>query len=464
MEAQNQPKKSRMPHIYVILISLIALGALMTYIIPAGKYERVTNEEGMEVVQPDSFQFIEQTPVGLFDFMLAIPNGFIETAELVFGIIMIGGMFAVIEKTGIISLAVEKLAKTFSNRGVWVIPILMIPFALITTFTNLIELSLVYLPAIMPLILRLGFDRITAAGTVLVATCVGFTVGLTSPANVGVAQTVSQLPLYSGMGYRAIILSIMLTIGIVFVCRYARKVQANPELSLTQHDLADPVDTQEINNIKATKKQIAAAFVILIAFAILIYGLIVHQWYFRELAGLYILTGIAVGLVAGLRPSEIAEAFNEGFKSILLGAFVVGVARGISVVLNEGNIMDTIIYAGGTLVESMPSSITAVIMFIVQAMINFVIPSGSGQAMVTMPIMAGIADLTGVTRQTAVLAFLFGDGFANILYPTSGYFMATLAIARIGWEKWVKFIWPLLAIWYALSVVFLIIAQLINYS
>ena len=131
----------------------------------------------------------------------------------------------------------------------------MIPFALITTFTNLIELSLVYLPAIMPLILRLGFDRITAAGTVLVATCVGFTVGLTSPANVGVAQTVSQLPLYSGMGYRAIILTIMLTIGIVFVCRYAKKVQANPELSLTQHDLADPVETPENSNMKATKNK-----------------------------------------------------------------------------------------------------------------------------------------------------------------------------------------------------------------
>lgn len=458
-------KKSWVPHIFVILFILIFLGALATYIVPAGSYDRVTNEDGMEVIDPNSFEYIERTPVDLFGFMLAIPNGFIETAEIVFGIIMIGGMFAVIERTGIISLGVGKLANTFSNRGLLVIPILMIPFALITTFTSQIELSLIYLPAIMPLILRLGFDRITAAATVLIATVAGFTMGVTSPANVGVAQQVSQLPLYSGMGYRIVILIIVLTIGIFYVMRYAKKVRDNPELSITYNEKDLQQATMgESGDQKATKRQIAASLVLLAAFAILIYGLLEHGWYFRELAGLYVLTGVAVGLVGGLKGSQIAESFVEGFKNIILGAFVVGIARGIAVVLNEGNIMDTIIYAAGNLVESMPSAITATIMFVVQAIINFFIPSGSGQAMVTMPIMSGLADLSGVTRQTAVLAFLFGDGFANIFYPTSGYFMAALAIAGIAWEKWVKFIWKLLLIWYSLAIVFLIIAQFMNYS
>src|SRR5690606_9472175 len=170
---------------------------------------------------------------------------------------------------------------------------------------------------------------------------------------------------------------------------------------------------------------------ILFAFGILLWGILKHGWYFRELSGLYVMTGVVVGLIGGLTPSQVSEAFVEGFKKILLGATLVGLARGVAVVLDDGNIMDTIIYAAGRLVEAVPSSITAVIMLVVQTIINFFIPSGSGQAMVTMPIMSGLADLSGVTRQTGVLAFLFGDGFSNIIYPTSGVLMATLAIGKI---------------------------------
>lgn len=445
---------------------IIILASLASYIVPAGEYERVTMEDGREVIDPNTFELVERTPVGLFDFMFAVPTGLIETAEIIFGVLMIGGMFAVIERTGIISIGVGKLANMFSNRGLWVIPILMIPFAIITTFTGQVELSLIYLPAILPLMLKLGFDKVTAAGTVLVATISGFTVALTSPANLGVSQTVSQLPLYSGMGYRIVILAIILLVGIGFVVRYAKKVRSHPELSFT-YDASDLTQNEAVlvtDEKKATTRQKLASVVVLIAFGVLLWGLFEHSWYFRELSGLYILTGVVVGLVGGLGVSQISESFIEGFKNILLGALVVGVARGVAVVLNDGNIMDTITYAAGNLVAAMPSSVTATIMLVVQGLLNFLIPSGSGQAMVTMPIMSGLADLSGVSRQTAVLAFLFGDGFSNIFYPTSGYFMAALAIAGIQWTKWVKFIWPLLLIWYGLAIVFLFIAQFINYS
>ncbi|MFD2131038.1 YfcC family protein [Pseudogracilibacillus auburnensis] len=465
-EQEAKEKKSWMPHIFAVLFFIIIIASLASYIIPAGEFERVTMEDGREIIDPGTFEIVERTPVGIFDFMFAIPTGFIETAEIVFGILMIGGMFAVIERTGIISLGVGKLANTFSNRGLWVIPILMIPFAIITTFTGQIELSLVYLPAILPLMLRLGFDKVTAAGAVLISTIAGFAVALTAPANLGVSQSISQLPLYSGMGYRIVILTIILLTGILFVVRYAKKVRSNPELSITYGD-NDSVQNEamgDTNGQKATTRQKLASLVVLIAFGVLLWGLLQHGWYFRELSGLYIMTGIIVGVVGGLGISQISESFVQGFKNILLGAMVVGIARGVAVVLSDGNIMDTIIYAAGNLVEAMPSGVTATIMLIVQALLNFLIPSGSGQAMVTMPIMSGLADLSGVTRQTAVLAFLFGDGFSNIFYPTSGYFMAALAIAGIKWEKWIKFIWPLLLIWYGLAIVFLFIAQFMNYS
>lgn len=463
-ETKKKRKKLKVPHIFVILFLMIALASLVSYIIPAGQFERVANESGAEIIQPGTFEYIEASPVTFFEFMFAIPDGFIQTAEIIFGIIMIGGMFAVIERTGVISLAVNKLASKFSDKGLWIIPTLMIPFALFTTFTGQVEMSLIYLPAILPLVLKLGFDRITATAIVLVATISGFTLALAVPANLGVAQEIAELPLYSGMWYRIVLLAIVLTVGMAYVWRYARKVQKNPELSIVFDENDDDLEIKELSAGKATKRQMWTAVTLLVGFGVLLFGLLNYGWYFRELTGLYALIGIAAGLVAGLSSSEIADAFNEGFKKILLGAIVVGIARGIAVVLDAGDIMDTIIYALGEFVGIMPDSLTAVFMLIVQAALNFLIPSGSGQAMVTMPIMSGLSDISGVTRQTAVLAFLMGDGFTNIFYPTSGYFMATLAVGGVRWEKWLKFIFPLLIVWYLIAAAALVIAQFIDYG
>lgn len=463
-ETKKKRKKLKVPHIFVILFLMIALASLVSYIIPAGQFERVANDSGAEIIQPGTFEYIEASPVTFFEFMFAIPDGFIQTAEIIFGIIMIGGMFAVIERTGVISLAVNKLASKFSDKGLWIIPTLMIPFALFTTFTGQVEMSLVYLPAILPLVLKLGFDRITATAIVLVATISGFSLALAIPANLGVAQEIAELPLYSGMWYRIILLTIVLTVGIAYVWRYAKKVQRNPELSIMFDEKDEEPELEDIPNQKATKRQLWTALTLLVGFGVLLFGLLNYGWYFRELTGLYALIGIAAGLVAGLSSSEIADAFNEGFKKILLGAIVVGIARGIAVVLDAGDIMDTIIYALGEFVGIMPDSLTAVFMLVVQAALNFLIPSGSGQAMVTMPIMSGLSDISGVTRQTAVLAFLMGDGFTNIFYPTSGYFMATLAVGGVRWEKWLKFIFPLLIVWYLIAATALVIAQFIDYG
>ena len=462
---EEEVKKSKIPHIFVILFSLIVLASLISYIIPAGEFERVTNESGAEIIQPGTFTFTDANPVSFFEFMMAIPTGLIETAEIIFGILMIGGMFAVVEKAGLISLGVNKLGNMFSKRNLLIIPVLMIPFALFTTFTAQVELSLIYLPTILPLIIRLGFDKITAVAVVLVATIAGFTVGLTTPANLGVAQEIAGLPFYSGIGYRVIILAIVLSVGIYYVWRYAKKIQNDPTKSIVYDEgNGEQEHVAEYTELKATSRQLIASIGLGISIIILIYGLLKFGWYFQELAGLYVLIGVGVGLISGLRPSEISESFIEGFKQILLGAMIVGVARGVAIVLNDGNIMDTIIHGASMLIDSVPGSVTAVVMMVVQGGLNFLIPSGSGQAMVTMPIMSGLADLSDVTRQTAVLAFLFGDGFSNIFYPTSGYFMATLALGGIRWEKWIKFIAPLLIIWYALSAVFLVIAQFINYG
>ncbi|SOC43635.1 YfcC family protein [Salinicoccus kekensis] len=460
---KNKPR-FEMPHIYVILFILITLGAIASYIVPAGQFDR-EEVDGRSVIIPNTFEFIQQSPVGIFEFMTAIPRGVEQTVIIIFGIMAIGAMFRVIEKAGVIDLIINFLIKRFGDKGLLIIPVIIVPLALFVALTGNIESSLIFLPALLPLFIRLGFDRMAAAATVLIATVVGFSVALTAPANLGTAQTIAELPLFSGIGYRAIILTLMTIIGILFVTFYIKRVQKDPSNSLITDDVDDSQFTEKEDDIQeAGTRTVVATWVFIAALGFMLFGIFQYQWYFIELAGFYILTGLIVGLIGGLGPSRIAEAMNEGIRNILLGALIVGIARAVSVVLEDGSIMDTVVHGLSLVITFLPEWLVPVAMMIVQGLLNFLIPSGSGQAAATMPIMVGLVDLAEMTRQTAVLAFLFGDGFSNIFYPTSGYFMAALAIAQIKYTDWIKFIWPLLLLWYGAAAIFLVIAFFIDYG
>lgn len=464
MTVSKEKRKFVMPHIYVILFALITISAIATYLVPSGSYDR-EEIDGRSVIIPDTFSFVEQSPLGILEFMTAIPRGVEQTIAIIFGIMAIGALFRVIEKAGIIDLIINFLIRSFGNKGMLIIPTIVVPLTIFVTLTGNIESSLIFLPALLPLFLKLGYDRMAATGTVLMATVVGFTVALTAPANLGTAQTIAELPLYSGIGYRMIILAVMTTIGILFIMNYIKKVQKDPMKTLITDDVDDSQFIKEDTDRPepSTRTYIATgAFIIALGF--MLFGIFQYQWYFIELAGFYLLAGIICGLIAGLKPSGIAEAMNEGVQNIILGALIVGIARAISVVLEDGVILDTVVYGLSLIITVIPDTLVPVMMMIVQGLINFLIPSGSGQAAATMPIMVGLVDLTDMTRQTAVLAFQFGDGFSNIFYPTSGYFMAALAIAKIKYTDWIKFIWPLLVIWYAVGAVFLIIAYFMNWG
>lgn len=464
MTAKKKNKKFVMPHIYVILFALITISAIATYIVPSGSYDR-QDIDGRSVIIPDTFSFVEQSPVGILEFMTAIPRGVEQTIAIIFGIMAIGALFRVIEKAGIIDLIINFLIRSFGNKGMLIIPTIVIPLAIFVTLTGNIESSLIFLPALLPLFLKLGYDRMAATGTVLMATVVGFTIALTAPANLGTAQTIAELPLYSGIGYRMIILAVMTIIGILFIMNYIRKVQKDPTKTLITDDVDDSqFINEDTDRPEPSTRTYIATGTFIIALGFMLFGIFQYQWYFIELAGFYLLAGIICGLIAGLKPSGIAEAMNEGIQNIILGALIVGIARAISVVLEDGVIMDTVVYGLSLVITAIPETMVPVAMMIVQGLINFLIPSGSGQAAATMPIMVGLVDLTDMTRQTAVLAFQLGDGFSNIFYPTSGYFMAALAIAKIKYTDWIKFIWPLLVIWYSVGAVFLIIAYFMNWG
>ncbi|AEF42749.1 YfcC family protein [Hoyosella subflava] len=469
---KEAPKKSfQVPHIYIILFGFIALASAATYLVPGGTYERVDGPGGRTTIDPDSFQFIDANPIGFTDFMLAIPQGLMSAGEVVFFTLMIGGVFMVLRATGIIELGVDKLSRRFASRSLVMIALLMILFSVIATLIGTQELSLVYVPVILPLIIALRYDSVTAAAIALCATTAGFASGVLNPINTGLGQQLAGLPLYSGWALRVTILVTTLSAAIFFVIRYARKVQKNPELSLLAGDALEASKRDEFHQHTldedspvATMRQKLASAATLGFFALLVYGVLQQGWFMMEMAGLFILMGIVVGLIAGLNGTEICEAFNKGFREVLVGALIAGVARGVAVVLENGEILDTIVYGLGNLVGGLPVVLSAVGMFFAQLLFNFIVPSGSGQALVTMPIMAPLSDVLDVTRQTAVLAYQLGDGFGNILFPTSGYFMATLAIAGVPWQKWVRFFFPLFLTWMGIGLAFLIFAQVTGWT
>lgn len=459
-------RRFTMPHIYVILMGLIVLACVLTHLIPAGLYDRVPGPGGRSTVDPASFHFIDATPAGLRDVVMAVPQGLVSVSEVIFFVFMIGGVFAVLRRTGIVEIGVSRLSHRFARNSLMLMPLLMFLFGAVASVIGTPELSMVYVPILLPLFLALGYDSLTAAAVALCSTCAGYAAGVLNPFNTGLAQRLSDLPLYSGWSLRVAILIALLVSCIAYVMWYARRIRDNPEKGLLYDNPAEREKRRQYQEIgagpmlSATRRQVWAAMIAVAFFGVLIYGVTTQGWYMKELTGLFLAMGIAVGLVAGLDGNEISDGFSEGFRDVLVGALVAGIARGVGVVLESGHILDTIVHGLSQIVGELPSMLTAIGMLLSQMGINFVVPSGSAQALLTMPIMGPLGDIVGVTRQTTVLAYQMGDGYSNIVYPTAGYFIATLSVANVPWSRWIRFFAPLFGIWFSIVVSFLIYAQL----
>jgi len=466
-------RKFKVPHTLVILFSMVVLAQILTYMIPAGSFDRVETETGRMQVVPGSFHLTPDVPaVSPFASLTAIPKGFSGAHEIIFFVFIIGGLFAVLRATGSLEAGMASLLRRWGDRPFWLIAGGTTVCAVGSTTVGFGEEYYPLVPVVVSLCLALGYDRLTAIGIIMVGYGAGYGPAIINPFTTLIAQDIAGLEPASGMWYRLICFFIFVSIGIHHVWSYAKKVKRDPAASLVA-DVDVPAGAAipsgqdaaalgDLAPMTSVQKRIMTA--VGAAMVLLIYGMIVWKWGLFEMQGLFAGLVLVIAVLARMSPDRTATEFSIGAGSLTSVAILIGVARAIQVVLDEGGVVDTMVYGISVPIQELPSTISAVGMFFVQSVLNFFIPSGSGQAYVTMPIMAPLADLVGVSRQVAVLAFQFGDGFSNILIPTQYVLIGILAMAGIPYDRWLKFVLPFMAKVAVVGSLALVVAVLIGYD
>lgn len=460
-----QPKKKwKTPHTFVILVAIILIAVAATYFVPAGEFNRYEDKTtGKTLVEAGSYHTIASKPINPLKIPVAIYTGIVDSAPILTFMLIIGGAFQIITSTGALTALCKKLSKTFSKKKYFVIPVFLTIFSIFGFTMGMSSEVMIFVPIGITLAMLLGLDKVTGTAMIALGAAIGFTAGILNPFNVGVAQDIAELPLFSGMGYRIFILIVLLAATSAYIICYAKKVASNPKNSIIYGIKEDQEYTFDDVSDTMSKRQIGVLVIMVACFGILIYGLSKLGWYFEEMSALFIFMGIICGFVNGYGPSRIAKEFGEGAKGIVVGCLIIGIARTVEVILSDASILDTIVYGIVNIVGVLPNSIKAVGMFLCQSLINCVIVSGTGQAAVTMPLMVPVSDLVGISRQTAVLAFQLGDGFSNSVLPMSSSLMGYLAVSKIPYSKWLKFMLPLFGIWTALGCLFMLGALMIGY-
>lgn len=456
--------KFNIPHSYVLIFLIILAVTLMTYFVPAGEYNRVIDTEtGIERVASETFHLIEKSPVTFFDMFKAIYRGMVETTEIIFFVFIIGGVFNIIMATGIIHQGIKALLKSLKGKEKLIIPIMVFVFSLAGAVLGVLEEILPFYPMIITLAVLLGFDTLTGTSMALLGVSVGFTAGFLNPFSVAIAQGMAELPVFSGMIFRIIFYLVIVITTILYIYRYASKISANPELSIT-YEKDKKIDYNLDSVPPFSRKHLHVLIVILMGYSYLIYGIIGRTFHIAEIVSVFLMLGLAVGLVGRMKASSIANKFISGAANLVEGALIIGLARAIKIIMEQGRILDTIIYSLASFIKGVHPILNGISMFLVQIVLDFFIPSASGQAAATMPIMVPLSDIVGLTRQTVVLAYQLGDGFMNVIGPTTGYFMAALALSGLTWSKWARWMFPLFIIWCIEGAIFIGIAVLISYG
>ncbi|MBA2604361.1 MAG: putative basic amino acid antiporter YfcC [Acidobacteria bacterium] len=475
-------ERVRVPHVFPLLLGVILACSVLTYVLPSGAYERrplQIGETTRSVVVPGTYRSLpkaispegiltgrstpdEARPTSLVGFLTAVPRGLESSGDIIFLIFLVGGVFGILHRTGTITALLQGLLERFGRSGRLLTVILMTVVAIGGSTLGMGEELIPLVPLFLLVSRRLGYDRVFGVALVFVSAAVGFAAATTNPFNVQIAQGIAGVPLGSGIGFRLVFFACALVLAILHVLRYGERVRRDPSRSLVAgEDIAGEETASSGERLRAT--HVAILVTAAVIFAVTLYAIQTQGWWLAELSGGFLLIGLAAAAISRLSIADATTAFVKGMEDMVVAALVVGFARGIQVVLDDARVLDTIVFGAAQVLQMVPNLVAAEGMLVFQTILNFFIPSGSGQAAVTMPLMAPLADVLGLTRQIAVFAFTCGDGFSNMVIPTSGILMAMLGVARVPYDRWLRFVLPLFVQLILLSALFLAIGVWIGY-
>lgn len=451
------PKKS--PDALLIISLVLVLFTLLTWVVPAGSYERA-EENGKTRVVADTYTSVESSGQGFSELLTAPVKGFVGASRVIAFVLLVGGAFSMVTATGAIDSGLRAIVRFANERKTarkLVIPLLMMLFSLAGATFGMSEENLVFILITIPLAQTMGYDAVVGAAIPFLGSAAGFAGAAINPFTLGIAQGIAELPIGSGAAYRWLVWVFFTVTAIAFVMRYVRYLERNPGMSILGKNFHVDLGTSHHSESDAvfTVRHGIVIGLFVAAICLLMYGSNFLEWYIDEIAALFIALGIVAAAVGGLSAGESINAFKKGAADMLTAAIIIGLSRSVLVIAEDGQIIDTLLYAMSGLVADLPKAVSVQAMFLVQGFINVFIPSGSGQAAITMPIMVPLADLLGISRQSAVLAFQFGDGIFNIIIPTSGVTMGVLAVARIPFGIWIRWVWKLVVMLVLLAVIFL---------
>ena len=457
-------KALKLPHTLVLIYALVVGVYALSLIIPSGTFQRTEKTiQGQTrlVTVPGTYAETPKHRLGPQWLLIAPVRGFQDGSLIIFIILIFGGTFAILGKSGAIESGIRRLSQFFARKPrtqKFVIPVLMVVFSLAGGVYGMAEESIPFVLIFIPLALSLGYDSLVGVAIPFIGAAAGFGAAFFNPFTVGIAQSFADLPLYSGLTYRLILWIINTVLSIVFVMIYAEKIRKDPkrspvyEIDRERGYMSSEARENERPWGPAQKMVLGLLFA---GVAVLIYGILAKGWYIEEIGALFLGIGLVAGPIAGIKPSDMAKTFVSGAADLIGVAMIIAGGRAILIILNEAVVLDTVLQAAAGLISAVPGVVTAQIMFLMQAVINFFVHSGTAQAALTMPVMSPLSDLVGISRQTTVLAFQLCE-VVNPILPTSAVTMGVLGVAKIPWEKWAKWFLPLMLVLVAFSLVALI--------
>lgn len=464
MENTSKEKKSkfRFPHEFIIILALIVLACILTYVVPAGNYARVKTASGTSVVDATSFAYVDSTPESFLKIPSDIVEGFYNARQLIFAILIFTGAMQIIMATGAMQNLTGVIINKFGRRQTIAIAIIM---AVVSVLSSPMGYNpfIAFVPLGLFLAAQMGYDAVVGVAIFCLAAAMGPNAGMLNPSTTGVGNELAGLPTFYGFGYRCVGFVLFTAATIIYVIRYANKVKADPTKSLVYGIKQDITYVDDGKEKKITLRQKLVLVAVLIGMVILVIGCTKLSWGFKQMSAFFIVFGPVCGLIYGTKPNDICNQFVDGCKMVVRAVILIGMAYSISVVLKNGNILDTIVYGVSNLLNYIPTWLQAPGMLLIHTVINFFITSGNGQAVVTMPVMLPVANIIGMSPETAILALNYGDGFTNIIFPHSAALMSFLALSNVPYQKWLKFVFKLVLIWYVIGSVLLIVAQAIGY-